>query len=120
MNDFTPSAVWTGKLPGAPLHSAGVWVPALLAAPLLPASSFCWGALEGVWAPTGNTEEEIVSIFISTLTFVAQIQKTYTHLQCVFVVLGMQHCRHCCQGDARFNLRGHQGVGQLGIEESDL
>ncbi len=42
----------------------------------------------------------------------------HTHLQCVFVVLGVQHGRHRCQGDARFNLRGHQGVGQLGVEES--
>lgn len=56
--DSTPSAMWQGKLPGALLHSAGVLGPAPLEAPLLPASSSWWGALEGVWAPTGNTGEE--------------------------------------------------------------
>lgn len=42
---------------------------------------------------------------------------THAHLQRVFVVFGVQDCRHCCEGDARFNLRGHQGVGQLGTQE---
>lgn len=42
------------------------------------------------------------------------------HLQCVLVVLGVKNCRHSCHGDAGFNLRGHQGVGQLGTEQSDM
>lgn len=51
-----------------------------------------------------------------------QIHKTHTHthLQCVFVVLGVQHRGHCGEGDAWFDLRGHQGAGQLGTEESRL
>lgn len=44
-------------LPGAQLHSAGVWGPELLGAPPPPASSSYWGAQERVWAQTGNKQQ---------------------------------------------------------------
>lgn len=86
--DFTPFATWTGKLPGAQLHSAGVWGRALSVAPLLPASSSCWGALEGVWAPTGNTGEGKLSS-----CFFAKVKPWCPYL-CVHVYATNSQDRH--------------------------
>jgi hypothetical protein len=42
------------------------------------------------------------------------------HHQRVLVVLGLQHPGDGCHGDARFDLRGHQGLGQLPTTEFSL
>lgn len=39
------------------------------------------------------------------------------YLQHVLVVLSMQHSRNCCQGNARLDLQGHQGICKLRQKE---
>lgn len=39
------------------------------------------------------------------------------YLQHVFVVLSMQHSRNCCQGNARLDLQGHEGICKLRQKE---
>lgn len=58
--------------------------------------------------------------FLAHRVLIPVVHVSNTDLQCVFVVLGVQHCRHCGKRDAGFDLRGHQRAGQLGTEESHV